>query len=396
MSITVVFDPPLPSDNPATFNNKAFTLLGNLNTWSNQANQVAGDINAASQNAATNASNASASASAAAASASQAEASAASALNSANAASASATAAANSFDAFDDRYLGDKASDPTTDNDGNALQVGALYWNTTANKMRVWDGSSWQAVVDVVNAATATKLQTARTLTIGNTGKSFDGSADVSWSLTEIGAPATNGTGATGTWGISVSGNAATATTLQTARTINGTSFNGSANITTANWGTARTITIGNTGKSVNGSANVSWSLAEIGVTAATETAPGIVELATAAEAQALASAVVALTPARLADAFKGANQSLSDNGYQKLPGGLIIQWGTYSLAAASSQAITFPIAFPTALIHTNVSVDNAATDMIGTISRSLTGMTIIKGVNDTSARTGFWQAIGY
>ena len=46
MSITVVFDPPLPSDSPATFNQKAFTLLGNLNTWSGQANQVAGDINA--------------------------------------------------------------------------------------------------------------------------------------------------------------------------------------------------------------------------------------------------------------------------------------------------------------------------------------------------------------
>lgn len=38
------------------------------------------------------------------------------------------------------------------------------------------------------NAGTATKLATARTLTIGNTGKSFDGSANVSWSLNEIGA----------------------------------------------------------------------------------------------------------------------------------------------------------------------------------------------------------------
>lgn len=65
-----------------------------------------------------------------------------------------------------------------------------------------------------------------------------------------------------------VSGNASTATTLQNARTINGTSFNGSANITTANWGTGRTITIGNTGKTVNGSANVSWSLSEIGAAA--------------------------------------------------------------------------------------------------------------------------------
>jgi hypothetical protein len=55
---------------------------------------------------------------------------------------------------------------------------------------------------------------------------------------------------------------------LQTARTINGTSFNGSANITTSNWGTARTITIGSTGKSINGSANVSYSLVEIGAVA--------------------------------------------------------------------------------------------------------------------------------
>ena len=61
-----------------------------------------------------------------------------------------------------------------------------------------------------------------------------------------------------------VNGNAATATKLATSKTINGTSFDGSANITTDNWGTARTITIGATGKSVNGSANVSWSLAEI------------------------------------------------------------------------------------------------------------------------------------
>lgn len=48
--------------------------------------------------------------------------------------------------------------------------------------------------------------------------------------------PTLTGTGASGTWGISISGNAATATTLQTARSINGTSFNGSANIKTTEW----------------------------------------------------------------------------------------------------------------------------------------------------------------
>ena len=60
-------------------------------------------------------------------------------------------------------------------------------------------------------------------------------------------------------------GNSSTSTKLITPRTINGTNFDGTANITTANWGTARTLTVGNTGKSVNGAGNVSWSLSEIG-----------------------------------------------------------------------------------------------------------------------------------
>lgn len=66
----------------------------------------------------------------------------------------------------------------------------------------------------------------------------------------------------------STTGNAATATTLQTARTINGTSFDGSANITTTKWGTARNIKIASSdgtnasaAVSVNGSAAVTLKL---------------------------------------------------------------------------------------------------------------------------------------
>lgn len=69
-------------------------------------------------------------------------------------------------------------------------------------------------------------------------------------------------------------GNSDTATKLATPRSINGTNFDGSANITTANWGTARNITIGKTAKSVNGSANISWSTSEI-ANNATTTADG-------------------------------------------------------------------------------------------------------------------------
>ena len=138
------------------------------------------------------------------------------------------------------------------------------------------------------NAATATKLQTARTIN----GTSFNGSANITtanWGTARnIGIVNSDGTGTAVTTSVNgsgnvnlklpatikatLTGNASTATTLANARTINGTSFNGSANITTANWGTARTITIGNTGKSVNGSANVTWSLSEIGAAASSHT----------------------------------------------------------------------------------------------------------------------------
>lgn len=58
---------------------------------------------------------------------------------------------------------------------------------------------------------------------------------------------------------------AASADRLTTARSINGTNFDGTTNITTSYWGTARNFTIGNTTRSVNGSGNVSWSFADIG-----------------------------------------------------------------------------------------------------------------------------------
>lgn len=135
--------------------------------------------------------------------------------------------------------------------------------------------------MDSLAANTANTLASARTIN----GTSFNGSANITtanWGTARNISIADNDGTNTGT-AVSVNGsanatlklpatikaalagNATTATTLQTARTINGTNFNGSANITTANWGTARTITVGNTGKSVNGSGNVSWSLSEIG-----------------------------------------------------------------------------------------------------------------------------------
>lgn len=65
------------------------------------------------------------------------------AANSAANAAASAAAAAAVLDNFDDRYLGQKTVDPLVDNDGNPLQVGALYYNTVDGVMRVYTGTGW-------------------------------------------------------------------------------------------------------------------------------------------------------------------------------------------------------------------------------------------------------------
>lgn len=69
-----------------------------------------------------------------------------------------------------------------------------------------------------------------------------------------------------------IQGNALSASKLQTARQINGTDFNGSANITTSKWGTSRNLTIGKTTKAVDGSNEVSWLTSEIADNATTTT----------------------------------------------------------------------------------------------------------------------------
>jgi hypothetical protein len=113
-------------------------------------------------------------------------------------------------DEFNTIYLGAKDTAPTVDNDGNTLIVGALYFNTVTDIMYAWDGTSWISAIAGANTATTDTNQTitgVKTFTQPIVG--------------------------------SVTGNAATATTLATSRTFNlsgdvvgvAQSFNGSANI---------------------------------------------------------------------------------------------------------------------------------------------------------------------
>jgi len=81
-----------------------------------------------------------------------------------DAAAASAASAAASFDEFDDRFLGAKAVAPTLDNDGNALLVGAVYWNTVSDQMFTWSGTEW-----LPTFRTGNTLRTVVTATAGQT-----------------------------------------------------------------------------------------------------------------------------------------------------------------------------------------------------------------------------------
>ena len=133
------------ASNAASSASAASTSASNAST---SATAAASSASAAS----TSATNSANSASAASTSASNAATSATNASNAQTAAEAAQAAAEAAADNFEDTYLGAKASDPTLDNDGDALTTGDLYFNTTTDRMRVYDGATWGDVALDPNA----------------------------------------------------------------------------------------------------------------------------------------------------------------------------------------------------------------------------------------------------
>ena len=145
----------------------AETAETNAETAETNAAASASAAATSATNAATSATAAASSATAAATSATNAATSATNAATSETNAASSATSAATSaasalaaFDNFDDTYLGAKASDPTVDNDGDPLNGGDLYYNTTDDVMRVYTGSAWVTAYVPGDAANITSSAT--------------------------------------------------------------------------------------------------------------------------------------------------------------------------------------------------------------------------------------------
>lgn len=168
-------------------------------------------------------------------------------------------------------------------------------------------------------------------------------------------APTKSGTGATGTWAISISGNAATVTNGITTSNIGSYAPTLSGTGATGTWGINVT---GNSGTVTNGVYTSS---------------------------------------------FTGSNQSLGTNGYQKLPGGLIIQWGYVSVSPAwfGTATITYPVAFSSAVYSVQANPIGSLTGpgdkraMWSIPTANTSQFQIMSGFEGYSTVDYYWIAVG-
>ena len=154
-------------------NSAKYDLLVDAATATTQASNAASSATAAASSAtaaASSATTASTQASNASTSATNAATSATSAATAKTAAETAQAAAEAAADNFDDTYLGAKSSDPTVDNDGDALTAGDLYFNTTTNRLRVYTGSAWVEIdAGMTSFTLAGSSGSDQTITNGNT-----------------------------------------------------------------------------------------------------------------------------------------------------------------------------------------------------------------------------------
>ena len=204
--------------NAATSETNAASSATSASTSATTATTQATAASASATAASTSETNAASSATSASTSATNASTSETNAATSATAAQTAQAAAEAALDNFDDTYLGAKASDPTLDNDGDALTAGDMYFNTTTDRMRIYDGAAWADVaLDSASVVSQTSETGAAEIPTGTTAQR-DVSPSVGnfrWNTTEGSAEIYDGSA----WG-SVGGGAVNEIFYENAQTV--------------------------------------------------------------------------------------------------------------------------------------------------------------------------------
>ena len=93
-----------------------------------------------------------------------------------------------------------------------------------------------------------------------------------------------------------------------------------------------------------------------------------------------------------------GVAESLNNPGYQRLPSGMILQWGQNSIAANSNQTITFPVAFPFFCFSVVATLTNTTADLTAQFTPQVRGLTatsvVLRNIGATN-QDFLWQAVG-
>lgn len=191
--------------------------------------------------------------------ASEASASAATTLGYKNDVSAMKLAIEIIYDTFDDRFLGTKTTNPTVDNDWNALIDGAMYFNTSSNTMKVYDvgTATWYSIPQIYLSALLDVNLTS--ITSGNVLR-WNGTKWINYTLSkaDVGLNLVDNTADSAKKVLS-------ATKLATARTINGVSFDGTANITT--YDSTKVAKVTSTNNAIVRFDGTGWEVQDSGVT---------------------------------------------------------------------------------------------------------------------------------
>jgi len=125
----------------------------------------------------------------------------------------------------------------------------------------------------------------------------------------------------------------------------------------------------------------------------------GLISLASGDETLAGIATDRAVTPAAFIAPF---GKSLATNGYQKLPGGLILQWGSgQSIPGSGSVAISFPIAFPNACFTVTLTGSGSSdvpvyVTTFNTSSFTAATVAYAGAYNGATSQTARWMAVGY